>query len=268
MPYLRVDDDVRLHYREAGSGPVLVFHPGFSNSLDLWNWVVRELSPAYRCVTFDPRGHGGSDKPDSAYTLTELAADVATIIEQLALRDVTLVGHSLGGAVCFTTVLDHDPDHRVARLALLAPAVPCFVRPDGEDIGIPPTVFAGLHSGLAANWVSTQSGSADIFYHQTDAPTARWLAGRCLAMPVHIGERYFGQLSSIDFRDRLSDVQVPVLVLWGRHDQLADPRWADWIRQRDLPKWTVEMLDNSGHGLMVDEPPRTAELLRHFISGT
>lgn len=266
MPYLTVHDNVRLHYREVGSGPTLLFHPGFSNSLDLWNWLVHELAPSYRCVTFDPRGHGDSDKPDSAYTLTELAVNIAEISRQLDLRNVTLVGHSLGGAVCLTTVLDHDPDHRLARLALLAPAVPCFVRPGGEDIGVPSEVFTGIHTGLVANWVATQTGSADNFFHQTDAPTARWLADRCLAMPVYIGERYFVQLATIDFRDRLGDVQVPVLVLWGRHDQLADPRWADWIRQRDLPKWTVEMLDHSGHGLMVDEPARTAELLRHFIS--
>ncbi|MBT2273344.1 alpha/beta fold hydrolase [Rhodococcus qingshengii] len=267
MSYLSVHDNVRLHYREAGSGPVLLFHPGFSSNLDLWNWVVRELTPAYRCITFDPRGHGDSDKPDSEYTLTELAADVAAITTQLDLRDVTLVGHSLGGAVCFTTMLDHNSDQRVARLALLAPAVPCFVQPDGEEFGVPLAVFEGLHAGLAANWVATQVGSADSFYHQTDAPTAQWLTGRCLAMPVHIAERYFGQLASIDFRDRLGDLDVPVLVIWGQQDQLADPRWADWIRENN-PKWTVEMLDHSGHGLMVDEPARTAELLRAFIAGT
>lgn len=266
MPYLTLEDNVRLHYREAGSGPVLLFHPGFSNTLDLWNWVVRELSPTHRCVTFDPRGHGDSDKPDSEYTVGELAADVAAIIEQLDLHDVTLVGHSLGGAVCLTALLDHDPGRRVARLALLAPAVPSMVRPDGEEVGLPPEVFASLQSGLADNWVATHASSADIFYHQTDAPTARWLTERGLAMPVHIGQRLFGRLASIDFRDRLADVRVPVLSIWGRHDQLSDPRWAEWIRQRQLPQWTVEMLDHSGHGLMVDEPTRTAELLRHFIT--
>ena len=73
MLTVAVDDGIRLHYREAGSGPALLFHPGFSSTLDMWNWLVRELAPTYRCITFDPRGHGASDKPDSEYTLDELA---------------------------------------------------------------------------------------------------------------------------------------------------------------------------------------------------
>ena len=63
--------------REFWFGPALLSHPGFSNNLDLWNWLVRELAPTHHCVTFDPRGHGDSDKPDSEYTLDELAEDVA-----------------------------------------------------------------------------------------------------------------------------------------------------------------------------------------------
>jgi pimeloyl-ACP methyl ester carboxylesterase len=64
MPFTTVDDGVRIHYRTSGSGPTLLFHPGFSNNLDLWNWLVRELAPTHHCVTFDPRGHGDLARPD------------------------------------------------------------------------------------------------------------------------------------------------------------------------------------------------------------
>jgi pimeloyl-ACP methyl ester carboxylesterase len=89
-------------------------------------------------VTYDPRGHGESDKPDSEYTLDELAGDVAVLAERLHLSDVTLVGHSLGGAVCLTTVLDHNAEGRIGRLALLGAVVPTFLRMDGEQLGTPP----------------------------------------------------------------------------------------------------------------------------------
>src|SRR3954469_7636675 len=143
LPFVAVGPDVRLHYRIAGEGPTLLFHPGFSNNLDLWNWLVRELAPTHRSVTFDPRGHGASDKPDSAYTLDELARDVVALAETLHLRDFTLVGHSLGAAVSLQAVLDHD-DERITRLVLVAPALPTYLRAEGEELGTPSAVFERL----------------------------------------------------------------------------------------------------------------------------
>ncbi|MGW3150307.1 alpha/beta fold hydrolase [Streptomyces sp. NPDC001177] len=267
MATMPVDGDIRLHYRLAGTGPALVFHPGFANTLDVWNWVVRELAPDRTCVTFDPRGHGASDKPDSSYTLDELAADTIDLIEQLDLTDVTLVGHSLGGAVAFQAALKHDINDRIARLALLAPAVPCFVAPDDLGLGTPGDVFAGVQQALATGFVPAIGHTAGTFFHQTDEATARWLTEKCLDMPIHLAERYFAQLATIDFRPVLGDVGVPVLVAWGEHDQMADPRWAGWLRDQSLPGWSVESLEHSGHGAMVDEPERVAELLRDFSGG-
>jgi pimeloyl-ACP methyl ester carboxylesterase len=266
MSFVNIDTGVRLHYRIAGEGPTLLFHPGFSNNLDLWNWLVRELAPTHRCVTFDPRGHGASDKPDSEYTLDELARDVVALAGTLDLREVTLVGHSLGGAVSLQAVLDHNDDRHITRLVLVDPAVPMYLRAEGEELGTPSEAFEGLRAGIVENWIPTQLATARIFYHQTDEQTARWIAEQTLAMPVHIAEKYFSQLPTIDLRNRLAEVPIPVLVLWGAHDQLADPRWAGWIRDRKLPGWRVETLEQSGHGLMVDEPARAAELLREFTA--
>ena len=84
-------------------------------------------------------------------------------------------------------------------------------------------------------WVPSQLETAAIFYHQTDPATARWLGEQTLGMPVHVAERYFAQLAGIDFRHRINDVDLPVLAMWGMHDQLIDPQWADWFDKRDLP---------------------------------
>lgn len=267
MATVSVDGDVRLHYRRAGTGPALVFHPGFANTLDVWNWVVRELAPHRTCVTFDPRGHGASDQPDSAYTIDELAADTIALAERLGLADVTLVGHSLGGAVALQAVLKHDAEGRVGRLALLAPAVPAFVAADEDDLGTPAEAFAGMQQALSGGFVPMVLGMAGVFFHQTDEATARWLLEKCLALPVHLAERYFAQLAEIDFRPVLGEVGIPVLAAWGEQDRMADPRWAAWLRERDLPGWSVATLAHSGHGMMVDEPRRVAELLLDFTGG-
>lgn len=267
MSRVSVAADVDLNYRDAGTGPTLLFHPGFSNNLDLWNWLVAELSPTHRCVTFDPRGHGASDKPDSRYTIDELARDVEAICEQLDLNNVTLVGHSLGGAVSLTTVLDHNSAGRITRLVLLGPAVPTTIKRRGIDIGATPELFDSMAAGMGANFVPSQLSFGDMFFHQTDAATGRWIFEQTLAMPVHIARRLFLALKDIDFIDRLKEVTIPVLVLWGSQDKLADPRWLGWFEEQALPGWSTGVLPNSGHGAMLDEPGLIAEFLRGFVGG-
>ena len=267
MPFVTVAKDVQLNYRVAGAGPTLLFHPGFANNLDLWNWVVRELAPTRTCVTFDPRGHGQSDKPDSTYPIDELATDVHALIEALDLSELTLVGHSLGGAVALQTVLEHDRE-RVRKVALLAPAAPCFLRQEGMELGMPPDVFAKMRTDMADNFVARMLGVRSVFFHQTDEQTALWLMSKTLDMPMHLAERCFAQLGTIDFRSRLKEIDVPVLAVWGVHDQMADLRWVQWLRDQELPAWTVEMLDHSGHAPMVDEPVAVADRLWRFTAST
>lgn len=136
---------------------------------------------------------------------------------------------------------------------------------DGEQLGAPPEVLERLRANLVERWVPSQLEIAAIFYHQTDPETARWLGERTLSMPVNVAERYLAQLADIDFRHRINDVDLPVLAMWGMHDQLIDPQWADWFDKRALPGWRVERLEHSGHGSLVDEPARVADLLRAFI---
>jgi pimeloyl-ACP methyl ester carboxylesterase len=262
MPNVVVDGTVHLNVRTAGSGPAVVFHPGFGNNLDIWNWVVAELAATHLCVTFDPRGHGLSDKPDSAFTVDELATDVSALISALGLRDVTLVGHSLGAAACLQAVLDHNAGGAVTALGLLGPALPTFLQRPPGGLGVPAEVFSGLQASLAADYVGTIQATMGGFFHRVGGATAAWLGAKCLDLPVHLGTRYFAALAGIDFEARLAQVRVPVLAAWGAHDQLADPRWAAWFDAQHLPGYTTAVLPDSGHGLMVDEPAAVADLLR------
>ena len=263
MTRVAVEPGVELACRTAGSGPTLLFHPGFSLTLDLWNSTVAELASTHRCVTFDPRGHGSSDKPDSEYTVAELARDVMALVERLELREVTLVGHSLGGAACLEAVLDHDDAHRVSGLMLLAPAVPRLVRAGDGEFGAPADAITGLGQAMRADFVGTQLGSAAALFHRTPPETVRWLLEKTLDMPVHIAARLFGRLPHLEYADRLAEVKVPSLVVWGRQDQIGDPRWLGWFGEH-VPDWRTAELAESGHCPMTDQPGELAELLRGF----
>jgi len=84
----------------------------------------------------DLRGHGDSDKPYSAYTYDEMCEDLQAFMEFLDLRDVTLVGWSMGAGVGLKYVANFNGDRRVTRLVMVAPATPRFVRTDSEPYGM------------------------------------------------------------------------------------------------------------------------------------
>ena len=90
-----------LHYVDSvcAERPMLLVH-GIGMDWRVWQAISRRLAPRFHLYAIDLRGHGGSGKPERGYSLADYAADIEDLIEVLGLQDVTLVGSSLGGAVC------------------------------------------------------------------------------------------------------------------------------------------------------------------------
>lgn len=94
-------DGVKLHYLEAGSGPVMLFLHGMPTSSYLWRNIIPLLSDKARCIAPDFVGMGKSDKPDIAYTVFDHIYYIEKLIEKLELKNITLVMHGWGSVVGF-----------------------------------------------------------------------------------------------------------------------------------------------------------------------
>jgi pimeloyl-ACP methyl ester carboxylesterase len=127
---------IRLVFREEGdpSAPPLVLLHGRTADHNDWNGVTQHLAARHHVIAPDMRGHGASDHPGS-YAVTEMADDVAALLDHLGAGPATLVGHSLGGVVAYVTAVRHPG--RVARLVLEDPAPPYPLegRPPVEEDG-------------------------------------------------------------------------------------------------------------------------------------
>src|SRR5882672_12451126 len=102
MPYVTVGQEnsapIRIHYEDIGSGKPIVLVHGFPLSGRSWEKQVPALLQAgYRVITYDRRGFGNSSQPAFGYDYDTLAADLDKLMMQLDLRDVALVGFSMGG---------------------------------------------------------------------------------------------------------------------------------------------------------------------------
>ena len=136
--------DIELYYEDQGTGqPVVLIH-GYPLDGHSWELQTRELLAAgYRVITYDRRGFGQSSKVGSGYDYDTFAADLDTLLETLDLRDVILVGFSMGTGELARYVSRHGHD-RVAKLAFLASLEPFLVQQDDNPTGVPQEVFDGI----------------------------------------------------------------------------------------------------------------------------
>lgn len=126
MSYYVTLDHTKLYYEVEGEGEPIVFVHGWSCAHDSFTEVIRHMKNQYRCISYSHRGHGASDTAEGGYTLPQLARDLHELIEYLNLKDVTLVGHSMGGYTVYEYISQFGCDN-IKKIAILdmSPKVTC-----------------------------------------------------------------------------------------------------------------------------------------------
>lgn len=150
MGYINVGDEnstpVHLYYEDHGAGqPVVLIH-GYPLNGHSWEKQTRALlSAGYRVIAYDRRGFGQSSKVSTGYDYDTFAADLHTVLDTLDLRDVVLVGFSMGTGELARYVANHGHD-RIAKLAFIASLEPFLVQRDDNPEGVPQSVFDGIET--------------------------------------------------------------------------------------------------------------------------
>jgi pimeloyl-ACP methyl ester carboxylesterase len=265
MPFIELETGIRMHYRDDGQGKAILFVAGFSATVDTWNYQVLDLHDRFRTISVDLRGHGDSDKPCSSYTYDEMCGDVRAFLRARDVRDVTFVGWSMGAGVGLNYVTSFDDERRVSKLVLAGPATPRFKRTPTEPYGIDEPTAAATLEAVRRGFPETMAAFGGANFHRTDmGATKEWFLSMWLRQPAYAAYKYFKTLLDEDLRDRLEQVDVPVLLLHGRHDQVCSPGWSEYMLPR-LRDARLVWFDNSGHALMVEEPDKFSATLAAFI---
>jgi aminoacrylate hydrolase len=99
--------EITLNVEERGQGPTLIFIPGLVGLLNAWEFQMAEFSKRYRCIAFDHRGAGDSDKPADSYSTAAIARDVIALMDTLRIDKAHVAGTSTGGCVLQNLAIDH-----------------------------------------------------------------------------------------------------------------------------------------------------------------
>ncbi len=98
---------ITLNYEERGQGPAFLFIPGLVGLLNAWEFQLAEFSKRYRCIVFDHRGTGDSDKPNDSYSTQAIARDAVALLDKLGIDKAHVAGTSTGGCVLQNLAIDY-----------------------------------------------------------------------------------------------------------------------------------------------------------------
>lgn len=247
---------IKIYYEISGTGEPLLLISGLGYCLWQWHKMIPLLAEHFQVIAFDNRGAGQTDKPDGPYTVQMLGADTAGLLDALGLDGVTVMGHSMGGFVAQELTLTR-PD-LVGRLVLASTnfggpnhipitqeAMTVIMDRSGDPLEI---IRRGIAVACAPGFMAAQPDVVQelIDYRLTNpVPPAAYQAQTAVGLGLLSAEAAFEQ--------RLQDVTVPVLILFGEHDKVVPPGNADLLA-RALPNSSVTILPGAGHMFPVEVP--------------
>jgi non-heme chloroperoxidase len=260
-------DGVRLHYKDWGSGTPILFVHAWSMSSDFWEYQMYPLSTqGFRCVAYDRRGNGRSEDSAEGYDLDNLADDLATVVERLDLRDVTLVGHSLGANEIVRYLARHG-SARVARAVLVAGGTPPLLKSDNNPDDVDPAFFAAARAAYAANrakWLDDNSGP--FFTPDTSSGVRTWTLAMMMSSSFRAAVETQRSFAGTDLRPDLQKIDVPVMIIHGTADA-SIPIAFGRRTTKFLRDWRMIEYDGAPHGLLVTHAERLTKDIAEFAAG-
>ena len=268
---------VQLYYEDQGVGqPVVLIH-GYPLNGHSWERQTAELvALGHRVITYDRRGFGQSSKVGSGYDYDTFAADLNVVMETLDLRDVVLVGFSMGtGELArYVATFGHA---RIAKLAFLASLEPFLVARDDNPEGLPQEVFDGIEAAARGDRYAWYTKFFADFYNldetlgvriSQEAVTASWNVAISSA-PVAA----YAVVSSWieDFRSDIEAVRAsgkPALILHGTGDRILPIDATARRFRQSLPDAEYVEIAGAPHGLLWTHAEEVNTALRAFLGST
>lgn len=244
-------DGVRLYYEVHGQGPVILLSHGYSATAQMWRGQIAALSRQHTLVTWDMRGHGGSDSPDdpAAYSAEATIADMAALLDAVGAQRAIVGGLSLGG---YMSLMFHARHPQRVRALLILDTGPGFRKDEARE-----------------GWNQRARETAQRF--ETDGPARLAALKEPLTGNTHrsaqgLAHAARGMLAQRDASviESLPGIAVPTLVLVGAEDTpfLASAE----VMSAKIPGATKVVIPAAGHAANVDQPEAFNAALTDFLS--
>ncbi|MFT2751110.1 alpha/beta fold hydrolase [Clavibacter sp. Sh2088] len=266
-------NDTNLHVDDTGGAgrPVVLIH-GWPLSGESWKKQVPAFEAAgYRVITYDRRGFGRSDKPLTGYDYDTFASDLDAVLTELDLRDVTLVGFSMGGGEIARYIGTRGEER--LHSVVFASAVPPYLEKtdDNPDGPLTKDAAAEMTAGLTKDEDSfydeftTGFFSANGVLKVTEAERQEAIA-LAHQSKKHAALASMAAFATTDFRDDIAKVTVPTLVIHGDSDATVPFEGSGERTHRAIAGSELHVVKDAPHGVTVSHPEEWNQAVLEFLA--
>jgi 3-oxoadipate enol-lactonase len=258
MPFVE-NLEARIHWDEEGRGAPLLLIMGLGWPSQAWYRSRPILSEKYRTIALDNRGVGRSEAPPGPYSITQMAADAAAVLNAARINTAHIFGVSMGGMIAQEFALQYPKKVRSLILGCTAAGGPQAVRAEQEALqvlttrGPDPEQFAKAISpfiydrGTPAERIEEDTAVRRKWYPPADA--------------------YFAQLQAImawEAYSRVGQIAAPTLVIHGENDRLVPPENAKLLAAR-IPGAKLAMIPRASHIFITDQTEAAHQVILDFL---
>jgi len=264
--YAELANGYRIHYHDQGQGPVVVFLHGSGNGAcghsNFKGNVPTLVQAGYRCIVPDLIGFGYSDKPDGVdYHLSFFVECLKQALDVIGVRQLTLIGNSLGGAIALGYALAHP--QQVERLVLMAPGglneLPDYLAMPGMQ-----AMFALYGSGKPVGEAELKAFFTQAFVVDAAAVTDELVRERAELTKLQ-NPQVMKTLNVPNLSERLGEIACPALTLWGLNEKMM-PDSGILRLAKGLKHGRMVLVPQCGHWVMIEHRELFNRMVVDFLT--
>lgn len=251
-------DGVKIHYLESGTGPIILFVPGWTMPAEIWQPQMEHFSKTYHVVAVDPRSQGASDKPSEGNYPGRRARDYKELIDHLGGAPVVMVGWSLAvhEALTFVEMFGTKPLSGLVLVDLAVYTPSTQEERDGR--------YTMLHNFQADRKKFGATFVRGMYHKPQPEPYLESVTAASLKTPTNSAVAMLAEFAvKNDLRSVLPKLNIPVLAVMTENNRAT----AELIRS-SVPGSQAEVFEDAGHCLFVDDADRFNTLLDNFLKKT
>jgi 3-oxoadipate enol-lactonase len=261
-------DGVRIHYEIRGQGQPLALIFGYAGSSRGWGEpFLKLLESRFQTIVIDNRGTGESDKPEKPFSVADMAADAASVLDHAKIERAHVMGISMGGMIAQEFALNHPSRLRGLVLGCTLCGFAHSVVGDPEALAalqvnpnepLAAQVERLLAACCARPFLDSARGQAVL--RERVAEVMNYAV-----TPLHTYQLHWGAVAGFDTFDRLPHIKAPTLVITGTSDLLVPDANSDIISAR-IPGSHLQKISGAGHVFFWEAPEESAAAVTRFLS--
>ncbi|MCY6957019.1 alpha/beta fold hydrolase [Clostridium brassicae] len=268
MSYILTDDNVKIFYKDKGIGENIVFIHGWASSMISFAIPAYYLSKKYRVITYDLRGHGKSDVTDKGLTINRFATDLQELLEQLNLKNVVLVGWSMGAHVLFKYI-DMFGCDRLKGIGIVDMS-PKLIRDDSWELGLYKGNFEKEDNLKALqemdmDWQKYIEKFTRTLVPELDEKQFKYIMKGNLMNDPHVIKNMWNEMVNGDYRDVLRKIDVPTLILYGEKSTLYTEEVPKYLNEQ-ITNTKMERFNGCTHLLVMEDTDKFIKVIDKFVA--